>query len=325
VSASQDSPTVAAHGLKRTYGRLVAVEDLGFTARAGEVIGLLGPNGAGKTTAIRVLTTILAPSAGSFAVAGIPHTRPAEIRRVIGVLPESAGYPEQQTAAEFLRYYARLFGHSRASARSTAAALLAEVGLAERQSARIGAYSRGMRQRLGIARALLNEPAVVFFDEPTLGLDPAGQRQVLRLVAGIARERGATVVLSTHFLAEVEDTCSRVVILNRGRVIAEGTVAEVTRQAAAPRRGRFRVPAELRDRAADTLAGLSGFGVVEPLDGRHDLVTVKLDCVGRMQPGAPVDVSEAVGALAKAGIPLLSFELEGARLSDAFLSMTEEA
>jgi ABC-2 type transport system ATP-binding protein len=324
VSASQDSPSVDAHGLKRTYGKVVAVEDLSFAARAGEVIGLLGPNGAGKTTAIRVLTTILAPTAGSFAVAGMPHTRPAEIRRRIGVLPESAGYPEQQSGAEFLRYYARLFGHSRKSARSTSAALLAEVGLAERQSAHIGAYSRGMRQRLGIARALLNDPAVVFFDEPTLGLDPAGQRDVLRLVAGIARERGATVVLSTHFLAEVEDTCSRVVILNRGRVIAEGTVAEVTRRAAAPRRGRFRVPAELRERAAVTLAGLSGFGEVESLDGGPDLVTVKLDGADRMQPGAPVDVSEAVGALAKAGIPLLSFELEGARLSDAFLSMTEE-
>ena len=117
-----------------------------------------------------------------------------------------------------------------------------------------------MRQRLGIARALVNDPQVVFFDEPTLGLDPAGQRQVLRLVEGIARERGATVVLSTHFLGEVEDTCSRVLILNRGRVVAEGTVAEVTRRAAAPRRGRFRVPAELRDRALATLAARARAG-----------------------------------------------------------------
>ena len=250
--------TLEAHGLKKAYGDMVAVEDLSFTARAGEVIGLLGPNGAGKTTAIRMLTTILAPTAGSFAVAGIPHTRPAEIRQRIGVLPESAGYPDQQTGEEFLRYHARLFGHSRASARATAATLLAEVGLAERGSSRIATYSRGMRQRLGIARALVNDPQVVFFDEPTLGLDPAGQRQVLRLVEGIARERGATVVLSTHFLGEVEDTCSRVLILNRGRVVAEGTVAEVTRRAAAPRRGRFRVPAELRDRALAALPACPG-------------------------------------------------------------------
>jgi ABC-2 type transport system ATP-binding protein len=299
---------------------VVAVEELSFAARAGEVVGLLGPNGAGKTTAIRVLTTIFAPTAGSFAVAGIPHTRPEEIRRRIGVLPESAGYPEQQTGAEFLRYHARLFGHSPASARDTATALLAQVGLAERRSARIGTYSRGMRQRLGIARALVNDPEVVFFDEPTLGLDPAGQRQVLQLVEGIARERGATVVLSTHFLGEVEDTCSRVLILNRGRVLAEGTVAEVTRRAAAPRRGRFRVPAELRDRALGALAQVPQVLDPQPLDGRPDWVAASF----KDDSAVHEMVSQAVRELASCGIPLLAFELEGARLSDAFLSMTAE-
>ncbi len=283
------------------------------------MIGLLGPNGAGKTTAIRMLTTILSPTAGSFAVAGVPHTRPAEIRQRIGVLPESAGYPEQQAGAEFLRYHARLFGHSRASAQSTAAALLEQVGLAERGASRIGTYSRGMRQRLGIARALVNDPQVVFFDEPTLGLDPAGQRQVLRIVEGIARDRGATVLLSTHFLGEVEDICTRVLILNRGRVVAEGTVAEVTRRAAAPRRGRFRVPAEMRARALGALSRVPGLTDAQPLDGRPDWVAVHFD-EGR--GSANVDVTQAVRALADSDIPLLAFELEGARLSDAFLSMT---
>lgn len=314
------APTLESQGLKKAYGGLVAVDGLTFSARAGEVVGLLGPNGAGKTTAIRVLTTILAPTAGTFAVAGIPHTRPAEIRSRVGVLPESAGYPEQQTGEEFLRYHARLFGHSSASARAKASALLDQVGLAERMSSRIGTYSRGMRQRLGIARALVNDPAIVFFDEPTLGLDPAGQRQVLTLVAGIARERGATVVLSTHFLAEVEDTCSRVLILNRGRVVAEGTVAEITRRAAAPRRARFRVPAEQQERSLDTLTGLRGVAGAEPLDGRRDWIAADL----RDPHGMHATVSEAVRALADAGVPVLAFELEGARLSDAFLSMTAD-
>jgi ABC-2 type transport system ATP-binding protein len=317
--------TLEARELKKAYGDVLALEELSFTARAGEVVGLLGPNGAGKTTAIRVLTTILPPTGGSFEVAGAPHTRPAEIRQRVGVLPESAGYPEQQTGAEYLRYHARLFGQSRESARATADALLAEVGLAERQSSRIAAYSRGMRQRLGIARALVNEPRVVFFDEPTLGLDPAGQRQVLRLVERIARERGATVVLSTHFLGEVEETCARVLILNRGRVIAEGTVAEVTARAGAPRRARFRVPAEQRDRALAILAQVSGLADPQPLDGRPDWVAANLRDAASARPRAPVDVSDAVQALAGAGIVLLAFELEGARLSDAFLSMTEES
>jgi ABC-2 type transport system ATP-binding protein len=314
--------TLEASALRKAYGDLIALDDLTFSARAGEVIGLLGPNGAGKTTAIRVLTTILRPTAGSFTVAGIPHTRPAEIRSCVGVLPESAGYPEQQTGAEFLRYHAQLFGHSRASAAATATALLEQVGLAERGASRIAGYSRGMRQRLGIARALVNDPQVVFFDEPTLGLDPAGQRQVLHLVRGIARERGATVVLSTHFLGEVEETCSRVLILNRGRVVAQGTVAEVTRRAGAARRARFRVPGELRERAADALAGVPGLAGVEPVEDRSDWWAAQLESAALA--AAQIAVSEAVRALVEAGVPVLAYELEGTRLSDAFLSMTAE-
>lgn len=306
--------TLEAAGLERRYGDRVALAGLTLTVGAGEVVGLLGPNGAGKTTAIRVLTTILEPTAGRFAVAGIGHERPSEIRRRIGVLPESAGYPAHQTGTEFLRYHAELFGLPRASARARAGALLVEVGLDERGSFPIATYSRGMRQRLGIARALVNEPAVVFFDEPTLGLDPAGQRQVLGIVAGIARERDATVILSTHFLAEVEEICSRVLILHHGRPIAQGTVAEVTSRAAAPRRGRFKVSAELREPAQRALATAGGVSDVRPLDSRAEWLT------GAVEEGA---VARAADALDRARIPLLAFELEGARLSDAFLTMTE--
>jgi ABC-2 type transport system ATP-binding protein len=170
-----------------------------------------------------------------------------------------------------------------------------------------------MRQRLGIARALLNDPAVVFLDEPTLGLDPAGQEQVLRVVRSISRERAATVLLSTHLLGEVEEVCSRVLILNRGRLVADGTVAEVARRAAAPRRGRFRVPPEARDGAVHALSGVPAFGGVRPDDGRAGWLLVD---------AADVDVQRAAAALTAAGIPLLAFELEGARLSDAYLAMT---
>src|SRR5262249_30200130 len=183
----------------------------------GTVLGFLGPNGAGKTTVIRMLSTILRPDAGSFTVAGIPHTDAAEVRRRIGVLPESGGYPRGQTGEEWLTYGARLFGLPRDRARSTARQLLEEVGLAERGSSLLATYSRGMRQRLGAAGALVNEPQLVVLDEPTLGLDPSGQQQLLDLVARISRERGATVILSTHLLDEVEQTCDQVLILNRGR------------------------------------------------------------------------------------------------------------
>jgi ABC-2 type transport system ATP-binding protein len=215
--------------LSKRYGARTGLDDVSFSVDTGEVLGLLGPNGAGKTTAIRLLTTVLPPTSGTFQVAGVTSADPVRIRQRIGGLPESAGYPAGQTGWEYLRYHARLFGQSRRDAATTADRLLAEVGLTDRAASRISAYSRGMRQRLGIARALVNDPAVVFLDEPTLGLDPAGQRQVLGMIAGIASRRDATVVLSTHTLPEVEQVCTRVLILDRGRVLTTGTVAEVAR------------------------------------------------------------------------------------------------
>jgi ABC-2 type transport system ATP-binding protein len=310
------SAAVEVRGVEKRYGVLVAVADLTFEAEAGEILGVLGPNGAGKTTAIRVLTTILEPTRGSFTVAGVPHGRPAEIRRRIGVLPESAGYPEHQTGEEYLRYHARLYGRSRDGARAVSRARLAELGLGERGGSLISTYSRGMRQRLGIARALVNEPQVVFLDEPTLGLDPAGQRQMLATVRRIAAERGATVLLSTHLLAEVEETCSRVLILNRGRVAAAGTVAEVARLAAAPRSGRLRVPPEQAEAALRALGEVEAVSTAST-DGRPGSLVVRLTDGDSL--------NDALRAVVDARIPVLAAELEGARLSDAFLAMTEAA
>jgi len=307
---------IETHGLTKWYGGLRAVEQLDLEVEAGVVLGFLGPNGAGKTTVIRILTTILRPSAGSFAIAGIPHTRPVEIRRRVGVLPETAGYPEGQTGAEFLRYHARLFGRSRADARSIAQHLLGEVGLAERADSLVSRYSRGMRQRLGIARALVNDPQVVFLDEPSLGLDPAGQRQVLELIGRLAREHGATVVVSTHLLAEVEELCDQVLILHRGRVVAHGTTGELTRLAAGPRRGRLRVPVGQLERAA---AALAAAGIDYAQDGRRDELELTIPA-GTDPESAAADV---LRRLLAANVAVLGFALEGGSLSDAFLAMTE--
>jgi ABC-2 type transport system ATP-binding protein len=308
-------------GLRKEYRSWVALDDLDVRVEAGEILGVLGPNGAGKTTAIRILTTILEPTRGRFSVAGVPHTRPADIRRRIGALPESAGYPARQTGEEYIRCFARLYGRSRAHARTTARTLLDEVGLSNRGGAVIASYSRGMRQRLGIARTLVNEPRVIFLDEPTLGLDPAGQRQVLALVRRLAHERGVTVVLCTHLLAEVEELCTRVLILNLGRVVADGTVADVSRRAAAPRSARLRVAPE---RVDDALRTMVSTGVVEHAAaavGRPGSLALTLASAdGRSDEEA---MREALRALLVANIPLLAFELEGARLSDAFLAMTE--
>jgi ABC-2 type transport system ATP-binding protein len=309
------------NGISKRFGPTVAVRQLSFEAAPGEVIGLLGPNGAGKTSAIRVLTTIYPPDEGSFAVGGMPYTRSRDIRRQIGVLPESAGYPLHQSGAEFVQYYAQLFGHSRRSAREIADLLLREVGLADKAAAPISSYSRGMRQRLGVARALVNAPSVLFLDEPTLGLDPAGQRQILALVRDVARERGAAVILSTHFLDEVEEVCSRIIILHRGDVIAEGTVADIKRKAA-PRTARVRVPEELRDSALATLRQEPAVLDAHAVEGEMGWINAALD--GAANESKTAVTNAPIRALIDAGIPVLSFELEGGRLSDAFLFLTGE-
>ncbi|MDT7726007.1 MAG: type transport system ATP-binding protein [Actinomycetota bacterium] len=314
-------PTLDARRLTKRFGTRTAVEELSFAAQEGDVVGLLGPNGAGKTTTIRLLTTILTPTSGEFSVAGFPATRPDDIRRRVGVLPESAGYPGHQTGREYLRYHARLFGLGRPEAEREADRLLAQVGLADRGSTRISTYSRGMRQRLGIARALVNDPAVVFLDEPTLGLDPAGQRQILGIVREIAQRSGATVVLSTHTLPEVEAICTTVLILDRGRVIADGTISEITRTVGVQRSGRLRVPVDMVERASEALAAVEGL-TLEPGNGRGDVLTFALS--DRNYDRAETGMNAALRAALRADIPVLSFELEGVRLSDAFLTLTSE-
>jgi ABC-2 type transport system ATP-binding protein len=313
--------SIEAEGLTRRYGPILAVDGLTFAVEEGRILGVLGPNGAGKTTAIRMLTTILRPSSGRFAVAGVPGTRERDVRSRIGVLPESAGYPARETAEEYLAYHARLHGRGPAEAPATARRLLADVGLTDRGTALIQTYSRGMRQRLGIARALVNDPAVVFLDEPTLGLDPQGQRDVLDMVGRMASERGVTVLLCTHLLDEVEQVCSDVLILNHGRVAALGPVDEVVRQAAAPRSARLRTdPARCDDalRVLDGLAAVSSAGAAP--GGRLGEVALTFSASADASGAA----ESALRALLDAGVPVAEFSLEGGRLSDAFLEVVSQ-
>ena len=308
---------VEAAGLTRTYGAVTAVDGLTFALEEGSVLGVLGPNGAGKTTAIRMLTTILPPSSGRFAVAGIPDGSEREIRRRIGVLPESAGYPARESGEEYLTYHARLHGRPATEAVAAARRLLAEVGLADRESALIHTYSRGMRQRLGIARALVNDPAVVFLDEPTLGLDPQGQRDVLQMVRRLAGERGVTVLLSTHLLDEVEQVCTDVLILNHGKVAALGPVAAVVSRAAAPRSARLRTGPDRVEEAVTRLAAVHAVSAARAADGRPGEVTIELSA----ELAAPAAAAAVLATLVEAGVPVAEFTLEGGRLSDAFLEV----
>jgi ABC-2 type transport system ATP-binding protein len=212
-------------GVVKRFGRTTALDGLNLHVGRGELVGLLGPNGAGKTTTIKLLLGLVRPTAGTGAVLGAPlGDRLARAR--IGYLPELFRYQPWLTAREVLGLHAQL-GHVAKPSRHVAIEqALERVGLGERAGDRIGGFSKGMQQRLGLAVALLGEPELILLDEPTSALDPVGRADV-RAIVRAARDRGATVILNSHLLSEVEQVCDRVVILHRGRTIAAGTLDEV--------------------------------------------------------------------------------------------------
>ena len=332
VNAASPSPATGrevllAEGISQSYGPRQALKSLSFSLNAGHVLGFLGPNGAGKTTAIRILTTIMKPTEGRFFVDGVGSEDPNRIRSSIGVLPESLGFPKSNTALEYLTYFGRLYGRPAGVARARAAELLETVGLKERQKSLVGSFSRGMRQRLGIARSLVNDPVVVFLDEPTLGLDPRGQHDLLVIIQQIARERNTGVVLCSHLLSDIEEVCDDVIILSSGRVIASGSVEDVIGQAkgpdgAAKSRVRIQVPAEGRDRAQQALEAVGGVTRVAVVGG-GDGGWLSIETVEGNGAGNHHLNNRLLEALIRADIPVLRFEAEVGRLQEAFLHLTE--
>ena len=319
---------LVAEGLRKSYGPRRALQGLTFSLRAGRVLGFLGPNGAGKTTSIRILTTMLEPEAGHFTIDGIGPQRAQEIRRRIGVLPENLGLPRQMTGLEYLIYFAQLYGQTAAQARKTALDLLAVVGLQQRAKSLIGSYSHGMRQRIGIARALVNDPLVVFLDEPTLGLDPRGQQELLELVQRIAHERNTGVILCSHLLWEIEDVCDDVVILNRGQIVARGAVADVIgrveQHIILGNALRVQVPSACLAQAQRVLADMPHIMNVRPLRELEGWLRLELLGVDNGDRAYQIN-NKILRALIRAKIPILAFEVEGGRLQDVFFQLTEEA
>lgn len=326
AEARSPAPTLLmAENLRMSYGPRLALRDLSFSLQAGRILGFLGPNGAGKTTAIRILTTTLEPSAGRFTVDGISSDKPDRIRRTIGVLPESLGFPKQMTGLEYLAFFGQLYGLSPKEARARALVLLLEVGLQQRAMSRIGTYSHGMRQRLGIARALVNNPRVVFLDEPTLGLDPRGQQELLALIQSLSREREASVVLCSHLLSEIEGICDDVVILNLGQVVAAGSVAEVLGQA-----GRnviqVRVASDAVGRAVKALEAAPSVKNVAVTDELTGQLSVELSGTTEGDPsGNGLGHNQLLEVLLRDDVPVISFGLPGNRLQELFLQVTDEA
>ncbi len=214
--------------LTKTYGSKVAVDRLNLTVEAGEIFGFLGPNGAGKTTTLLMLLGLTQPTGGSASVLGHdPYKDPLQVKRQVGYLPENVGFYTDLTATENLSYVARLNNINPNQIDEKVAEALKAVGLAGQIGKLVGAFSRGMRQRLGIAELLIKEPKLVFLDEPTLGLDPDGINRMLDLIVGLSKERGIAVMLSSHLLHQVQRICHRVGIMMQGKLIAKHSMSEL--------------------------------------------------------------------------------------------------
>jgi len=223
-------PIIETKELSKIYGDVRAVDRLNLTVDEGEIFGLLGPNGAGKTTTIILLLGLSVPTAGTATVIGHDIVRESkEVRRSVGLLPEAAGYYEDLTAQKNLEYIGQLNDISKNEYEKRALELLDEVGLSEWKKAKVETFSRGMKQRLGIAQALIKRPKLVIFDEPTIGLDPAGTKEIRDMILKLNREQGLTVLMASHLLNEIQLTCTKVGILNRGRLVVEDTIENLSK------------------------------------------------------------------------------------------------
>ncbi|OKP92632.1 ABC transporter ATP-binding protein [Paenibacillus sp. P3E] len=229
---NENTPSVIElKGLTKRYGTFTAVDGLSLAIRKGEVFGLLGPNGAGKTTTILMMLGLTERTSGSALICGYDPARYAlQVKRRVGYMPDDIGFYEDRTGLDNLIYTARLNGIEAEEAALSARRLLEKVGLAGSARAKVGTYSRGMRQRLGLADVLIKNPEVIILDEPTLGIDPEGVRELLVLISDLSRNEGITVLLSSHQLQQVQQICDRVGLFVQGRLIACGDIATLSRE-----------------------------------------------------------------------------------------------
>jgi ABC-2 type transport system ATP-binding protein len=259
-----DEPVIEARGLRKDFGRKRAVADLTLSVAGAEVFGFLGPNGAGKTTSMKMLLGLVHPTSGSARLLGRPVQR-AESRIGVGYLPEHFCLHEWLSGEELLLFHGRLLGIPHGELREQVGRLLEQVGLVDAGPRRVLEYSKGMRQRLGLAQALLGEPRLVFLDEPTSGLDPLGRKLVREIIANL-RESGTTVFLNSHLLSEVEVTCDRAVFVKGGRVVAETRLG--------PRSRDLELELRLDRRTPGLLDGIARFGHDLRLEGETLLMAV---------------------------------------------------
>jgi ABC-2 type transport system ATP-binding protein len=300
-------------GLSRDFGEVRALSDLTLDVQKGIVFGFLGPNGAGKTTTIRLLLGLLPPTAGHAEVLGLdPHLRGVEVRARTGALLEHAGLYERLSAKDNLDFHARIWRMSDVDRRARVQELLTQLGLWDRRDDQVGAWSRGMKQKLAVARALLHRPSLVFLDEPTAGLDPIAAAALREDLRELASREGVTVFLTTHNLAEAEKLCERVGVIRGGRLVAVGHPDELRARTAGPR-----VEIVAREVTDAALAGVRDLPEVRDVSAVNGKLFVDLN--------GEASASNVVARLVQAGAQIEEVRRSKASLEEVFLSLMEES
>jgi ABC-2 type transport system ATP-binding protein len=309
------SAVVETQSLTKRYRDKLAVNALNLTIQEGEIFGFLGPNGAGKTTTILMLLGLTEPTSGKASVCGFnPTEEPLEVKRRVGYLPESPGFYEDISATENLLYMARLNRIPEDAARRKTTEVLAQVGLADDGRRLVREFSRGMKQRLGIAEVLVKNPTTVILDEPTLGIDPDGAIHILELIKGLNREHGLTVMLSSHQLEQVQQICSRIGIIVKGRLIVQGQMDELGREILKERQWNFLLEVGAGSNGLENeLRAINGIDEIEKRP--HGLF---LRCTKDVR-------SDVLSLLARKNLPLLQLRAEDPTLEEIYLKYFREA
>ena len=306
-------PVIQTSSLSRRFGEKNAVDELTLEVQAGEIFGFLGHNGAGKTTTVRLLNGVLEPTTGHATVLGLdPQTDGPALRARTGVLTETPSLDERLTARENLSFYSELYNVPRGQVVDRVDSLLAEFELTQRADEKVGGYSKGMKQRLALARALLHKPEVLFLDEPTAALDPVATRHVHALVESLARREGCTVLLCTHNLVEAQRLCDRVAVLEQGRLVALGTPSELTRQYVRRLDVDLEVDPVQMDLAMQTLQGFPRLVIGTP-KREKDMITVTLS--GRES------IPELLSILLGQGLRVYRFAPHEADLEEVYFAL----
>ena len=309
------SAVVETHNLTKRYHDKLAVNALNLTVQEGEVFGFLGPNGAGKTTTILMLLGLTEPTVGSVSVCGFDPTRePLEVKKRVGYLPENPGFYEDLSARENLLYMARLNRIEEDEAQRRTAEVLEQVGLSDDGRRLVREFSRGMKQRLGIAEVLVKNPRAIVLDEPTLGIDPDGAIRILEMIRSLNRQRNLTVLLSSHQLQQVQEICSRVGIIVKGRLIVQGQMDELGRAILKERQWNFLLDV---GSAADGLENdLRAIDGVDEIEKRaHGLF---LRCTKDVR-------ADVISLITRRHLPLLQLRSEDPTLEEIYLKYFRQA